>query len=106
LTECAIENKARRPRLLEIGELSSYTDFIIILTATSDRHARSLADHLREDLKKARVIPLGVEGYDGGQWVLLDFGEVVVHIFQETVRDFYDLDGLWIDAKNIPIKEV
>lgn len=85
--------------------MSSYTDFIVLLSATSDRHARSMADHMREDLKKARVTPLGVEGYDGGQWILLDFGEVVVHIFQETARDFYDLDGLWIDAGNIPIEE-
>lgn len=105
LVDQAIENKARRPRLLQLGELSSYTDFIIILTATSDRHARSMADHMREEMKKAKVLALGVEGYEGGQWILLDYGEVVVHIFQENWREFYDLDGLWVDATNIPVPQ-
>ena len=85
--------------------MNSYTNFLLILTATSDRHARALTDHLTEQLKRQKAKPLGVEGYDSGQWILLDFGEVIVHVFQETTRDYYDLDGLWVDADDIPIEE-
>ncbi len=105
LTELAVEKKARRPRLLGVSELTTYTDYVLILTATSDRHARALADHLTEQLKSKSIKPLGVEGYDTGQWILLDFNDVIVHVFQESSRDYYDLDGLWIDAESLPIED-
>lgn len=92
--------------MLGVSELTSYTNFLLIVTATSDRHARALADHLIEQTKLKSVKPLGVEGYDSGQWILLDFGDVIVHIFQENTRDYYDLDGLWIDAESLPIEDV
>jgi ribosome-associated protein len=105
LTELAAEKKARRPRLLGVSELTTYTDYVLILTATSDRHARALADHLTEHLKSKSIKPLGVEGYDTGQWILLDFNDVIVHVFQESSRDYYDLDGLWTDAESLPIED-
>jgi ribosome-associated protein len=91
--------------LLDVSELTSYTNFLLILTATSDRHARALADHLIEEMRGRKVRPLGVEGHAVGQWILVDFGDVIAHIFQETVREYYDLDGLWIDAASVPIEE-
>lgn len=105
MTALAAEKKARRPRLLVVGELTTYTNYLLIVTATSDRHARALADHLAEQMKLKSIKPLGVEGYDTGQWILLDFSDVIVHIFQETSRDYYDLDGLWIDAESLPIED-
>lgn len=105
MTALAAEKKARRPRLLDVGELTSYTNYLLIVTATSDRHARALADHMTEQLKLKTIKPLGVEGFDTGQWILLDYSDVIVHIFQETSRDYYDLDGLWIDAESLPIEE-
>jgi ribosome-associated protein len=92
--------------LLGVSELTSYTNYLLIVTATSDRHARALADHLTEQMKSQSIKPLGVEGYDSGQWILLDYSDVIVHIFQETSRDYYDLDGLWRDAESLPIEEV
>lgn len=86
-------------------ELATYTDYILILTATSDRHARALADHLQRSLRERKIRPLGVEGQETGQWILLDFGDVIVHVLQEQARDYYDLDGLWIDAKRLAVQE-
>jgi ribosome-associated protein len=106
LTALAAEKKARRPRLLDVGELTSYTNYLLIVTATSDRHARALADYMTEQLKLKTIKPLGVEGHDTGQWILLDYSDVIVHIFQETTRDYYDLDGLWIDAESLPIEDL
>ena len=85
--------------------MSTYTDYILILTATSDRNARALADHLQRSMRDHKVRPLGVEGEDTGQWILLDFGDVIVHVLQEQARDYYDLDGLWIDAKRLAVQE-
>ena len=86
--------------------MTSYTNYLLIVTATSDRHARALADHMIEQLKLKKIKPLGVEGRDSGQWILLDYSDVIVHIFQETSRDYYDLDGLWVDAESLPIEDV
>lgn len=99
------EKKARRPLLLNVGTIASYTDFILLVTATSDRHARALADFVVEEMKKRRVRVSGVEGYETGQWILLDYGDAVVHILQADVRAYYDLDGLWADAERIPVEE-
>jgi len=60
---------------------------------------------LIEQLKRQKVRPLGAEGQDGGQWILLDYGVVIVHIFLESIRDYYDLDGLWTDAKSLPLED-
>ena len=86
-------------------ELATYTDYILILTATSDRHARALADHIQRSMRERKIRPLGMEGQDTGQWILLDFGDVIVHVLQEQARDYYDLDGLWIDAKRLTLRE-
>jgi len=98
-----VEKKARRPRLLHVGPLTSYTDYLLLLGATSDRHARALADFLVAELRGQKVRPLGVEGAEGGQWILVDFGDVVVHVMQEQARQLYDLDGLWVDAAEVPL---
>ncbi len=105
LTELADEKKARAPSLFDVRELATYTDYILILTATSDRHARALADHLQRSMRERKIRPLGVEGQDTGQWILLDFGDVIVHVLHEQARDYYDLDGLWIDAKRLPVQQ-
>ncbi len=81
--------------------MNSYTDYILLLSATSDRHARALADHLQREMREHKQHALGKEGYETGQWILVDFGDVIVHILQEISRDYYDLDGLWIDAKKV-----
>ncbi len=104
LAGCAVEKKARQLRLLDVGELTDYTNFVMIMTAGSDRHARALADHMQRELRST-ARPFGVEGYQQGQWILLDYGDVIVHIFQQDARLYYDLDGLWSEAKTIEVEQ-
>ena len=102
--EAALEKKALEPMLLEVKEHSSYTDYILLLSGRSDRHVQAVADAVVDTLKQTRGLqPLGVEGKRDGHWTLLDFGDVVVHVFYHPVREFYDLEGLWIDAPRVPI---
>jgi ribosome-associated protein len=77
----------------------------VIATATSDRHARAIADSIREAEAAGGAKPLGVEGYDEARWVLIDLGDVIVHVFQTEVREAYDLERLWSDAPPIALSE-
>ena len=102
--EAALEKKALEPMLLEVREQSSYTDYILLLSGRSDRHVQAVADAVAQALKKTHNIqPLGVEGKRDGHWTLLDFGDVVVHVFYHPVREFYDLESLWIDAPRVKL---
>src|SRR5262245_46484628 len=102
--EAALDKKALEPVLLDVGEKSSYTDFILVLSGRSDRHVQSVADAVEAALKQHHAKPIGIEGKRDGQWALLDFGDIVVHIFYHPVREFYDLEGLWIDAPRVPVE--
>jgi ribosome-associated protein len=100
----ALDKKALEPLLLDVSGQSTYTDYILLLSGRSDRHAQAVADAVRETLKRTQgKLPFGVEGERDGQWALLDFGDLVVHVFYHPVREFYDLEGLWIDAPRVPI---
>ncbi|KUJ82476.1 ribosome silencing factor [Microbulbifer flavimaris] len=80
---------------MDVSELSDVMDTLIICTGTSNRQVKSLANNVVEDGKKAGVRPIGVEGLDQGEWVLVDYGDVVVHVMLADVRSFYDLEKLW-----------
>ena len=105
MTKCLIEKKARKPCLLKVSKLCSYTHYLLLATGTSDRHVRAMAEHLVESLGTHKLKPLGVEGVEAGHWILVDAGDVVVHLFQEETRQHYDLDGLWRDAPRVPVDE-
>lgn len=90
--------------LLEVKELCSFADFFIIASGTSRRQVLALAQHLEEALSQAGVKPLGVEGIPEGLWVLLDYNTVVIHIFFQTFREFYNLEGLWGEAPSISLE--
>ncbi|HET9229462.1 MAG TPA: ribosome silencing factor, partial [Thermoanaerobaculia bacterium] len=77
------------------------TDFFLICTGTSERQVQAIADAVQEKMREEQVRPLHVEGYNRGQWVLLDYGDFVVHIFQEEPRRFYSLERLWGDAPDV-----
>ncbi len=92
----ALENlKGKNIVTLDVRELSDVMDTLIIASGTSSRHSRSLAENLVEDTKKAGFRALGVEGLDAGDWVLVDFGDTVVHVMQQETRDYYELEKLW-----------
>ena len=80
---------------LEVTPLTDFTDFMVIATGRSDRHVKALVDHLVEMAKERQVPLLGVEGRESHEWVLVDLGEVVVHVMQQDARDFYDMERLW-----------
>lgn len=92
------DRKATNVVLLDVRGMSSYADYFVIASGDSERGVIATAEHVRETLKAEAHRTIGTEGFDTGHWVLLDFGEVVVHVFFTEVRDFYDLDGLWADA--------
>lgn len=84
----------------------SYCDFFILATGTSRRHVSAIAENVKDDLQEALGLrPLGVEGTQRSRWVLLDYGAFVFHVFDEEARDFYDVDGLWVDAERVPLPE-
>ncbi len=103
--KAALEKKALDPVLLELKGMTSFTDYFLLCSGKSDRQVQAIAQGIEEALKKKGIRPLGQEGITGGRWILLDYGEVVVHIFLEPVRGVYDLEGLWIDAPRIDLQK-
>lgn len=95
--------KAHNIVLLDVRKLTGITDYMIIASGTSSRHVKSLADRTEEALRPLGRRPLGVEGTDVAEWVLVDFGDVLVHVMQAPTRDLYDLERLWADAPSLPL---
>jgi ribosome-associated protein len=91
----ALERKAKELIILKVREISAFADYFILCSGTSDRQVRAVAAAIQENLKKAGILPLGVEGEDAGRWVLLDYDDVIIHVFLESARTFYDLERLW-----------
>ena len=103
VADAALDRKALDLVALDVSELTSYADTFIIATATSDRHARAIADAIRDAETAGGSHPLGIEGYDEARWVLIDLGDVIVHVFLAEVREAYDLERLWNDAQPIAV---
>lgn len=99
--KAVLERKAEAVVVLDVRELTSVADAFIICSGRSNRQVTAIADSVQRTLKKQGFRPLSVEGKSEGQWVLMDYGDVIIHIFYETVREFYDLDGFWRDAGKV-----
>ena len=99
--KAVLGKKAFNVVVLDVAELTSYADVFIICSGRSNRQVSAIADFIQTDLKKHKIKSLSVEGTKDGHWVLLDYGHVIIHVFYEPVREFYDLEGLWVDAKQI-----
>ncbi len=91
--------KAVNTVTLDVQGLTDVMDYLIIASGTSNRHVKSLAGNVSLEAKKQGVRPMGVEGEDAGEWVLVDFGDVVVHVMRPATRDFYDLERLWVSPE-------
>ena len=105
LSRFALEKKAYDLVLMEVREITSIADYFIICSGRSDRQVQSIAQGIEENLSEAGIPPLSVEGISRGQWVLMDFSDVIVHIFYQPVREFYDLEGLWSHAPRVELPE-
>jgi ribosome-associated protein len=101
----ALDKKAYDLVILEVSALTSVADYFLICTGRSDIQVQSICRAIEEAMAKAKLKPLAVEGFTNGQWVLMDFGDVVVHIFYETARHFYNLEGLWAQAPRRTLPE-
>jgi iojap-like ribosome-associated protein len=99
-----LQKKAKDIVVLNLKEISAFTDYMLICSGTSERQVQAISAAIREFLKKAEIKPLGVEGEANGQWILLDYDDVVISIFQESLRTFYDIENLW-DAPRMNIDE-
>lgn len=103
--QAALDKKAYDLVVLQVGALTSVADYFVICTGRSDVQVQSICRAIEEAMSAVGVKPLAIEGFTHGQWVLLDFGDVVVHIFYETVRQFYNLEGLWVQASRCALPE-
>ena len=97
--EAALEKKAENLVLVDLRDKATYADFLVICSGTNERQLEAVADAVEGSLHEAGQRLIGSEGARGGRWVLLDFGDVVVHVFHQEERAYYDLEGLWSDAK-------
>lgn len=101
----AIEKKAEDPIILDVSKLCSFTDYFVIISGRSTRHVQGLAEAIEAELRSKRLATSKSEGLQEGIWVLLDFNDVVVHIFYSESRKFYDIEGLWHDAPRISLDD-
>jgi len=101
--ELALEKKCEEIRILDLRGLTSVSDYFVIVTADSERKAKAAAEHIIDELKGEGERPMHVEGMDSMHWILLDYVDVVVHIFMPDERRFYDLESLWSDAPTVPV---
>ena len=96
--------KALGLTVLDVRKLTSLADVFMICSGRSNRQVTAISEHIQRDLKNQGIKPLSVEGMREGHWVLLDYGHVIIHVFYEPVRSFYDLEGLWTDAGRIDVE--
>jgi len=95
------DRKAQDVRVLELGRISSLADYFVVCAGTNERQVQAIADGVLERLKEIRVRPHHIEGHGSGRWILLDYGDFVVHVFEESTRAFYALEKLWADAPDV-----
>ena len=97
------DRKAQNITVLDLRGLSSYTDFLVICSGTSDRQVQAIAEWVASEMRDEKLRPIGVEGIREGQWALVDYGSVVLHVFHEFTRDVYQLEQIWKEAPRLEI---
>jgi ribosome-associated protein len=100
----ALDKKGLEPVVLDVRDLASYADYIVLVSGRSDRQVQAIADGILDGESAAGRKPIGTEGLRGGHWTLLDFGDVIAHVFYHPARDFYDLESFWVDAPRVPLE--
>lgn len=101
----ADEKKANDIVVLELIGLTDIADYFVLATGTSERHVRTIADSIELGMKETGMKPFSLEGYDEGRWVIIDYQNVIAHVFVESLRELYDLESLWIEAKRYTLEK-
>lgn len=99
----AEDKKALDLVVLKLTEITAFADYFVICHGTSARQVQAIADEVEDCLKQHKARPLNIEGYQNAEWVLMDYGSLIVHVFSETSRRFYDLERLWRDAEKMEV---
>jgi ribosome-associated protein len=102
--DALVDAKAQDIAMLDVRKVSDFTDTMVIVSGTSTRHVQSVADKVVYKMREHGLRAIGVEGEKIGEWVLIDFGEIVVHVMRPQTRDFYNLEKLWSDGKRIDVE--
>ncbi|MGA3186591.1 MAG: ribosome silencing factor [Bryobacteraceae bacterium] len=103
VVEAAESKQAKDIKVLDLREVTSFADFFVVLSGANARQIQAIADEIETQLRQLGEVPNSVEGYQNAEWVLLDYGDYLIHIFTEKARQYYDLERLWRDAKTVPL---
>lgn len=106
ICRAAQDNKAENLVALDVKGISSFADYFVIMSGTSTRHVQGLADAVDSEIGSKRIMAGNTEGLSDGHWVLLDYNDVIVHVFHRETREYYDLEGLWHDAVRMDLTEI
>ncbi len=101
--EAAESKQAKDIKVLDLREVTTFADFFVVLSGANARQIQAIADEIETRLKKLNEFPNSVEGYQNAEWVLMDYGDYLIHIFTEKARQYYDLERLWRDAKTVAL---
>ena len=104
VASAGLDNKAANVEIIDVRGKVDYADYVVIMSGRSDRHVAALARHIDEALRQIGQRCLGIEGMPKASWLLLDFGDVIVHVFHQDMRGYYDLERLWIDAARVAVE--
>ncbi len=104
IAQAMYDKKAKNIIALDISEITSLGDYFVICSCSSDSQLRACTDEIEEKMSEINIVPAHKEGYNGGTWILMDYGDIIVHIMLEETRDFYSLERLWTDAKEITLE--
>ena len=103
--QIALDKKAEDPVTLELKEFTSFTDYFVIVTGNSPRQNKTISEEIVKTFKEQKIYPIGVEGANEAKWILVDYGDVVIHIFDPETRITYNLENLWSDAKKVVFRK-
>lgn len=103
--EAAFNKKAQDVIILELGDLTVIADYFVICSGESTTQVRTVAEFIEHELSRKGIAPIGREGVRHGHWVLLDYGDVIIHVFEKETREYYGLEKLWMDARTIEVHE-
>lgn len=105
IAQAGLDKKALQVEIIDVTGKVDYADYVVVMSASSDRQANAIAKNIDSEMSKRGMPPTSIEGLPQGAWVLIDFGDVIVHIFHQDTRGYYDLESLWYDAARVEVTD-